>query len=160
MRLKNFNRSLHPVNSGSDVPSPFVFSATSASVANASVDLRIRTALLLLLLAIEKPTCVYNMAGGQDLQTINCADAATKNRFDFFGLPRELRNEVYSLLAQDLCLCSDVDDNEDYPTAIEIRVVAAPLPKLFTLCRRFKTENEERFKCGLTAIFKDLGREI
>jgi hypothetical protein len=100
------------------------------------------------------------MADGRDLRPSVDADAAKKDIFDFFGLPRELRNQVYSLLAQDLCLCSDADDDEDYSTAIEVRVAAAPLPKLFTLCRQFKTEYEELFKRGLTATFKDLGRDI
>ena len=35
----------------------------------------------------------------------------------------------------------------------------SPLPKLFTLCRQFNTEYEERLKFGWTAKFKDLSRE-
>jgi hypothetical protein len=97
------------------------------------------------------------MADGEYLQTSVEADAATKDIFDFFGLPRELRNEVYSLLTANLCLCSGYDDEL---TAFEVRVAAAPLPELFTLCRQFRVEYEEQFTHGLTATFKDLGREI
>ena len=101
-----------------------------------------------------------DMAGSEDLRTTDEWGAATKGIFDFFGLPRELRDKVYGWLTQDLCLCGSDDDEENEPTIIEVRLVAAPLPKLFTLCRQFRTEYEERFKHGLTATFKDLGQEI
>lgn len=81
-----------------------------------------------------------------------------KDVFDFFGLPRELRNEIYSLLTEVKYLSTDRGENDEHPTKVSI--AAAPLNHPLTLCRQFKTEYEETFKHGLKITFQDMGGQI
>lgn len=81
-----------------------------------------------------------------------------KDVFDFFGLPRELRNEIYSLLTEIKHLSLDPEEEDMHPT--KAYITAVPLAQLFTLCHQFKTEYEEMFKHGLQVTFQDMGGRI
>ena len=75
--------------------------------------------------------------------------------FDFFRLPRELRNEVYSLLTKSKTFC-DGRNNVGVVDQLHVSIKAAPIPELFSLCRQFKAEYQETFKHGMTITIKDL----
>lgn len=77
---------------------------------------------------------------------------ADKDVFDFFALPRELRNMVYPLLVEDHIL------NEHLATT-EARILHVPLPELQTLSHQFRDEYNETFKQGLTINFEDYRAE-
>ena len=82
--------------------------------------------------------------------------ADTERVFDFFGLPRELRNEIYSLLTKEEVLNSGIT-TDGYAESIRVTVKNAMLPKLFVLNRQFQAEYEEQFERGQTIVFKDVG---
>lgn len=77
--------------------------------------------------------------------------------FDFYGLPGELRNEIYALLTQQKTLDSGYDHGDDDARRIAARLDNIPLPKAFTLCRQLKSEYEDIFKHNFTIVCKDLG---
>ena len=100
------------------------------------------------------------MAESISSQNFMSAAAADEERwFDFFGLSRELRNEIYSMLTQTRVVDSGVDE-ANTPRGLEVTVKDEPLPKLFGLSHQFKTEYEEAMKYGSTMCFKDLGEDI
>jgi hypothetical protein len=84
-------------------------------------------------------------------------DVAQSSReiFDFFGLPRELRNEIYSMLTHVKTLCHG-RNAEGVATQFEASIKSAPIPKAFSLCRQFKAEYEEAFEDGMTLVIRDL----
>ena len=83
-------------------------------------------------------------------------DGLDKRVFDFFGLPRELRNEVYAHLNKDLCVNSGYDQTGELIKP-QTYATAVPIPHVLRICRQLKTEYEEAFKGGFTITFKDLG---
>jgi hypothetical protein len=80
---------------------------------------------------------------------------SSRGIFDFFGLPRELRNEIYSMLTHVKTLCRG-RNAEGVATQFEASIKSAPIPKAFSLCRQFKTEYEEAFEDGMTLVIRDL----
>lgn len=79
--------------------------------------------------------------------------------FDFFGLPKELRNQIYSLLTESRVVVKPHDEHGQLEN-LQACIPAMPIPMMFTLCCLFKTEYEETFKRGLAITFKDLGAVI
>lgn len=81
-------------------------------------------------------------------------DSDTHRFFDFFGLPRELRDEIYCQLGQQVDLASD--DTEE-PTVIQATIRNVPIPKLLCLCTQFKEEYEKNLSGAQTLVLQDNG---
>lgn len=83
------------------------------------------------------------------------ASSGEEKTFNFFGLPRELRDRIYDHLtgaskdAIRFVKCSNY-----WPD--EVSVECAPLIGALTLCHQFKDEYEERTRGYSTLIIKDL----
>ena len=77
--------------------------------------------------------------------------------FDFFGLPRELRDAIYSMLAIDSEIGSGL--KKDGQRGIQVKVQCGLLVDLLVLNHQFKSEHEERLKPGQTLLLVDLGGE-
>ena len=75
--------------------------------------------------------------------------------FDFFTLPPELRNIIYSMLLVDREVVSGVTERGEQ--SIEVTARVRPLLKLLFLARQFKTEYEENARHVQTLLFKDMG---
>ena len=75
--------------------------------------------------------------------------------FNFFGLPQELRNEIYK--------CATVDEVDikkkvaKMPTSVRLLMNDAALAKLLTLNRQFKSKYEQSVNDVRTLVIKDPG---
>lgn len=76
--------------------------------------------------------------------------------FDFFGLPRGLRNNIYGLLTRDVVIAQG-SDAQGYPNTVRIQVQDGPFQQLLHLNHQFKAEYEQEIKRFQTILFRDLG---
>lgn len=76
--------------------------------------------------------------------------------FDFFHLPRELRDEVYINLATDITLVSG-SLSDGARRGIQVLVGNGPVPKLLRLNHQFKDEYGKQIERMQVLTFKDLG---
>ena len=80
--------------------------------------------------------------------------------FEFFELPRELRDLIYALLTEDRQL-SDGKDPMDPAKPIGFHImVSGMIPKLTTLNHQFSAEYEQAYKSVPTKTYKDIGAPI
>ena len=85
---------------------------------------------------------------------------ANERIFDFFGLPRELRNEIYSNLTSDITLASGLPSNSDDETYLEVVMKDGPRSELLLLSRQLKTEYEEHINRTKAVVIKDTGGSL
>ena len=76
--------------------------------------------------------------------------------FNFFGLPRELRNEIYSYLTRDFTLDSGLDENNQQRKC-RIIVKGAPIISLPLISRQFRSEYEGEVDSLPTVVVQDVG---
>jgi hypothetical protein len=86
-------------------------------------------------------------------------DHSDRQIFDFFGLPRELRDEIYSILGKEVEIVKAFDDT-GRARELQVTVADVMLPEVQTLSRQFKTEYDENHKRGTKIIFEDFGGAI
>ena len=106
------------------------------------------------------------MAEGENAKshpTVTGDDPTEERIFDFFGLPRELRNEIYSMLTEDVGLQKgyddDDDDDDEYDEHAGLRITVQSkmllTPRL--LNHQLKNEYEQEMKDHETLVIKDIG---
>ena len=71
--------------------------------------------------------------------------AAKGQTFDFFGLPRELRDEIYLMLAVDTDPVGGINKC-NRPKDIQVGTERGPFAKLLRLNRQLKSEYEEQLQ--------------
>ena len=98
-----------------------------------------------------------NMPDNESLHLVSSATKVEGERvFDFFGLPAEVRNEIYSMLTEDIIIEDGYLDIKSVPGAhITIRQKGLLRPLL--LNRRFKEEYQEEVDRHQTLVFQDNG---
>jgi hypothetical protein len=97
------------------------------------------------------------MAESDDLR-LRPTDATVEERiFDFFGLARELRNEIYPMLTEDVEVqngCRDSDgDGDRFHVTVRNKLLLTPL----LLNHQFKEEYEQETKHHEALVFEDTG---
>ena len=70
------------------------------------------------------------------------ANSSHDDIFDFFRLPRELRDQIDAEITTDLEIASGRDEGGE-PIRIEVMVRDGPVQKVLHLCRQFKEEYSE-----------------
>lgn len=80
--------------------------------------------------------------------------------FDFFALPRELRDEIYSLMTKSVKLESGMHANGEGPKGIAVSVANAPIQNLLLLNHQFKSEYKEQIDPLRTIQFRDTGGDL
>jgi hypothetical protein len=81
--------------------------------------------------------------------------------FDFFGLPAELRNEIYSMLTEDTTIKNGYfDDGEDEPPPdTHITILQKKLLNPLLLNRQLKEEYEQEVNQHQTLVIQDNGQQ-
>lgn len=74
---------------------------------------------------------------------------------DFFKLPREMRDEIYSNLTKDVVIVEGVAKREQ--GKLKVTVKKAPMPNLARVSKQFKEEYERQNRPRRILSFKDLG---
>ena len=98
------------------------------------------------------------MAEGEKLKSHPPVTGDDEERiFDFFGLPRELRNEIYSMLTEDVEVQNGYDDDGDVPFGLQITVQSKMLLTPRLLNQQFKNEYEQETKGHQVLVLKDIG---
>lgn len=98
------------------------------------------------------------MADGEN-PTQAVKEAKPGSIFDFFGLPRELRDEIYSLLTEDHTIHRGLDE-DGYPDGIEIVMTNCVLLNPCLLNHQFKNEYEQEVKDRQKLLVQDTGGQM
>lgn len=84
----------------------------------------------------------------------HAGSSAHKDIFDFFGLPPELRNIIYSYLTEDVTTkCKDDSLSDETRITVEGKALVTAL----LLSRRFRHEYEAEIRGRQTVVLTDLG---
>lgn len=84
----------------------------------------------------------------------HAGSSAHNEIFDFFGLPPELRNMVYSYLTEEVTFDADAFGE---PDGIQVTLQQKILSKPLLLSRQFKDEYETEMRARQVLVFKDVG---
>ena len=82
--------------------------------------------------------------------------SAEERIFDFFKLPRKLRDAIYNKLGVEIELASGWDD-EGRSKSFGVKMKKGPSAKLLLVSHQFKTEYEQQVRRKPTIIFRDFG---
>jgi hypothetical protein len=89
----------------------------------------------------------------------NASDATRERVFDFFGLPGELRNAIYSLLTKDVAIETRYQYNTEQ-SDMDAVVKDKMLVNCLLLNRQFKEEYEQLIGSRQTLIFTDINYNL
>ena len=89
----------------------------------------------------------------------NTSDATARQIFDFFGLPAELRNEIYSHLTEDVKLDSG-EDRKGVAVRSDVVVKDTVIINCLLLNRQFKEEYEHEIASRQTLVFTDTNYNV